>query len=122
MGPVLILAVFFYFHRALQQLWEITSALPAVFPDGRPLHERAYPWVTATIIRSHFRRLRPGRGQLARVQNLGAHTLMWWGVPFTLAGFWWRYLVRHDLRMSATHAILAGISVCCRCCFRGSCG
>lgn len=116
-GPMLVLAVFCYMHLAFQQLWEIASALPAVFPDGRPLHERAYPWISVTLIRSHFPLLNPGgRGGkrmpgLARVQIIVARLLIWWGVPFTLLGLWARYLVRHDLSVSVVQAVLVGCSV-----------
>jgi len=110
-GPMLVLAVFCYMHLAFQQLWEIASALPAVFPDGRPLHERAYPWVSVTLIRSQFRLLKGNMPGLARVQIIAARLLIWWGAPFTLLGFWARYLVRHDLSVSFVQAVLVGISV-----------
>ncbi len=85
-GPMLVLAVFCYMHLAFQQLWEIASALPAVFPDGRPLHERAYPWISVTLIRSQFPLLKDNMPGLARVQIIVARLLIWWGVPFTLLG------------------------------------
>ena len=43
-APIILFAAYLYFHIYLQRLWEGLADLPAVFPDGRPLDKRAYPW------------------------------------------------------------------------------
>jgi hypothetical protein len=42
-APVLLVAVYFYFHLNMQRLWEALADLPAVFPDGRTLDKKADP-------------------------------------------------------------------------------
>jgi uncharacterized protein YjbI with pentapeptide repeats len=44
-APILLLALYFYFHLNMQRLWEALADLPAVFPDGRPLDKMADPWL-----------------------------------------------------------------------------
>ncbi|MEO6811795.1 MAG: pentapeptide repeat-containing protein, partial [Isosphaeraceae bacterium] len=44
-APLLLLCMYIYFHMGLQRLWEELADLPAVFPDGRPLDKKAYPWL-----------------------------------------------------------------------------
>jgi len=40
-APLVLLCVYFYFHLYMQRLWEGLTKLPAVFPDGRALDEKA---------------------------------------------------------------------------------
>jgi hypothetical protein len=58
-APVLLLIIYLYLylHFSLQNLWDAPATLPAVFPDGRPVHERALPWILSPIVRLHFKRL-----------------------------------------------------------------
>jgi Pentapeptide repeats (8 copies) len=42
-APLILIAVYFYFHLYLQRLWGDLATLPAVFPDGAPLDRKAYP-------------------------------------------------------------------------------
>jgi hypothetical protein len=60
-APLLLLAVYFYLHLYLQRLWEALAKLPAIFPDGQALHERAYPWLLNGLVRAHFMRLKSKR-------------------------------------------------------------
>jgi hypothetical protein len=80
--PVLLLTVYLYLHFSFQNLWEALATLPAVFPDGRKLHERALPWILGPIVRIHFKRLECPRLQWFQVRAVAL--LAWWGVPFTL--------------------------------------
>lgn len=43
MAPLILLAVYFYFHLYLQRLWRGLSTLPARFPDGRRWTRRPTP-------------------------------------------------------------------------------
>jgi len=49
-APVILIALYIYFHLYLQRLWESLSDLPAVFPDGRSLDKRAYPWLLTGLV------------------------------------------------------------------------
>jgi len=96
-APVLLLAVYTYMHFSFQNFWDALSSLPARFPDGRPLHQRAYPWLMSSFVQLHFRRLKedPGRG-LALAQVALSWLLAWCVVPLTLLAFWARFLVRRS--------------------------
>jgi uncharacterized protein YjbI with pentapeptide repeats len=94
-APVLVLVVYIYLHFSLQHLWELLATLPAIFPDGRPLHERAYPWFMNSLVRTRFPILEKDAPLLPRFQVFCARALAWWTVPFTLLAFWLRFLVRH---------------------------
>jgi uncharacterized protein YjbI with pentapeptide repeats len=109
--PAMLLGVFLYCHFYLQNLWEELAQLPAYFPDGRPLHQRVYPWMLNSIARMHFARLRSERGLLSVLQYWTTIMLTWWIVPLTEAVFWMRYLPRHEWGGTAIHVILAGCSV-----------
>ncbi len=95
-APVILLALYFYFHLNMQRLWEALADLPAVFPDGRSLDKKADPWLLNGLVNAHFARLRQERPSLSRVQQWLSILLAWWVVPATLFIFWARFLVRHD--------------------------
>jgi hypothetical protein len=95
-APVLLVALYFYFHLNMQRLWEALADLPAVFPDGRPLDKMADPWLLNGLVRAHFFRLRDQRPPLSRMQQWLSILLAWWVVPMTLFVFWGRFLPRHD--------------------------
>ncbi|MCH7922764.1 MAG: pentapeptide repeat-containing protein [Nitrospinae bacterium] len=94
-APPILFAIFLYFHIYLQRLWEGLADLPAVFPDGRPLDKRAYPWLLNGLVRSHFALLRKERPPLSYPQAFVSILLAWWAVPLTIALFWLRYLPKH---------------------------
>ncbi|MDX1482975.1 MAG: pentapeptide repeat-containing protein [Alphaproteobacteria bacterium] len=95
-APILLLGVYLYLHLYLQRLWTGLSELPAVFPDGRPLDKRVYPWLMGGLVRGHFKGLKDDRTLLTRVENWTTIALAWLIVPTTVLLFWGRYLPRHD--------------------------
>src|SRR4029453_9165167 len=95
-APVILLAVYCYFHLYLQRLWRGLTSLPAVFPDGEALDDKAYPWLLNGLVRAHFKKLEPAKRPLTRFENIVSILLAWWVVPFTLLAFWLRFLPRHD--------------------------
>jgi uncharacterized protein YjbI with pentapeptide repeats len=95
-APLILVAMFLYFHIYLQRLWEALADLPAVFPDGTRLDKRAYPWLLNGLVTSHFQRLRDARPRFSRLQSALSIVLGWWTVPVTLLILWLRYLPRHD--------------------------
>jgi hypothetical protein len=94
-APLILLAVYVYFHLYLQRLWRGLSTLPAVFADGKALDEKAYPWLLNGLVRAHFTNLTLGQRPLSRLENVLSIILAWWVIPFTLAGFWLFFLPRH---------------------------
>jgi uncharacterized protein YjbI with pentapeptide repeats len=109
-APLLLLCVYFYFHFYLQKLWEELGSLPAIFPDGRRLHETSDPWLLTDVVRSHVLLLRTGRPFMSYFQQAISILLAWWVVPVTLLLFWERYLRRHDFYWTAWQAVLLAFS------------
>lgn len=83
-APLLLLCVYFYFHFYLQKLWEELGSLPAIFPDGRRLHERSDPWLLNDLVRSHVALLKEDRPFMSHFQQAISIVLAWWLVPITL--------------------------------------
>lgn len=111
--PLLLLGHYIYFHVHLLRLWEGLADLPAVFPDGRPLDKRVYPWLLNCLVRAHFPLLRKNRPPLSRLQVHISFVLGWWVVPATLLLFWTRYLPRHEWAGTWFHLALLAISAFC---------
>jgi uncharacterized protein YjbI with pentapeptide repeats len=103
LAPIVLIAVYFYFHLNMQRLWEALAELPAIFPDGRPLDKMADPWLLNGLVRAHFARLRSERPPLFRTQQYLSILLAWWVVPLTLLVFWGHFLRRHDWIGSGLH-------------------
>ncbi len=110
-APVILLSLYIYFHLYLQRLWEGLAKLPAVFPDGKPLHQKAYPWLLNGLVRAHFRLLQKDRTLLSRLENMVSTVLAWWVVPATVLLFWGRYLPRHDWVGTGIHLALLTVLV-----------
>ena len=110
-APLILLGVYFYLHLYLQRLWRDLASLPAVFPDGEALDEKAYPWLLNGLVRAHFARLKLRDRPLSRLENLVSIALAWWVVPLTLVLFWLRYLPRHDWWGTGLHVALITIAV-----------
>ena len=94
-APLILLAMYFYFHLYLQRLWTGLSSLPAVFQDGRPLDQKAYPWLLNGMVRAYLPKLIHRQTFLSRLEYYVTVALAWWVVPLTLLAFWIRYLPRH---------------------------
>ncbi len=110
-APVILLSLYFYFHFYLQRRWRGLAALPARFPDGKALDEKAYPWLLNGLVRAHFRRLKAKRPPLSRLENWISILLAWWVVQFTLLLFWGRYLPRHEWIGTVLHIALLVVLV-----------
>jgi len=110
-APALLLGIYIYFHLCMQRLWEGLAKLPAIFPDGRPLDERIYPWLLSGLVRAHSVRLRRVPPVYFGLQAGVSVALAWWFFPLTIFFFWGRYLKRHDLWGTGLHILLIGIVI-----------
>ncbi|MGH8056597.1 MAG: pentapeptide repeat-containing protein [Candidatus Entotheonellia bacterium] len=117
-APLLLLGLYFYFHLHLQRLWEGLANLPAIFPDGRSLEKRAYPWLLNGLVRKHFVHLRGNHPPLSHLQAQLSILLAWWVVPATQLLFWARYLPLHHWGGTALHIALLGVSISAAVVFR----
>jgi uncharacterized protein YjbI with pentapeptide repeats len=103
--PVLIGALYLWLHVYLQRFWEATSAMPAIFENGRRL-DKSLPWIVSWPVTSYFRLLRERRSALAGVEKTICVLLLYWVTPATMTLFWGRYLTLQDLRGTILHAAL----------------
>lgn len=110
-APIMLLMMYVYFHLYLERLWVGLASLPAVFPDGKSLDEKAYPWICNAVARAHFRRLAPRRGMMTRLEYFVTVALGWFVVPATLAYFWLDYLPMHHWPVTGAHLALMGAAV-----------
>jgi uncharacterized protein YjbI with pentapeptide repeats len=110
-APLVLLSIYVYLHVYLQRLWEALADLPAVFPDGRTLDRRTYPWLLNDLVRADFARLRNAQPPLSGIQRTIAIGLAWWLMPVTVLVFWVRYIRAHDLIGTAFHSAVFGLSV-----------
>lgn len=104
-APLLLVVMFLYLQYSLQQLWEAFAALPAVFPDGAPLHKRAAPFFLSGIVQTQSRRFRSEATGLVRWQAFLAWLLGWWVVPITIALLWLRSLVARLVWLTAIQLV-----------------
>ena len=86
-APAFLLGAYVYFHLYLHGLWECLSKLPAIFPDGRPLDGRAYPWLLTSLVRPHFKLLSKKRPLFSKAKVGLSILLAWWVVPFLYTCF-----------------------------------
>lgn len=90
-GPFLLLAMYIYFHLNLQHLWEAIGNLPAVFPDGKRLDQKVYPWLFNWLPSLYFiqikqrKDIRPAYWVLERGI---AVFFAWFFVPLTFTILW----------------------------------
>jgi uncharacterized protein YjbI with pentapeptide repeats len=110
-APFLLIALYFYLHFYLQRLWTALGTLPAIFEDGRPLDQRAYPWPANGLVRRHFEKLRYGRLIILRFEEYAIIILAWGLVPFTLGWFWLRYIPCRNWLGTDIHLTLIIISI-----------
>ena len=105
-APLVLIGLYFYFHLYLIKLWEALSGLPAIFPDGKRLDERAYPWLLNGLVRKYFKILKVDREDISFLQEWITIVLAWWIVPMTVVGFWFRYVYRHDWIGTTYHVVI----------------
>ncbi|HZT29616.1 MAG TPA: pentapeptide repeat-containing protein [Bryobacteraceae bacterium] len=107
-APFLVFVAFVYFLLNLHLLWEALAKLPAMFPDGRRLDERAYPWPLVQKVRAHYERLRSRKdyGLVPRFEIWLGSAIAYGAAPVTLGFFWTRSLVKHSAVLTGWSALL----------------
>jgi uncharacterized protein YjbI with pentapeptide repeats len=95
-GSLLLIALYFYLHLSLQQLWVTLAILPAIFTDGRRIDQVVYPWLFNWLVLPHFSQLRDNLPVFYRLKLYIPILLAWAFVPLTLIAMCLRYLSRHD--------------------------
>ncbi len=109
--PMILMVLFIYFHLYLQRLWEDLAAFPAVFPDGKPLDKKVYPWLVTGILRAHIPHLKDAHLPFFNLQRAVTILVAWCIVPLTIGYFGIGYLVKADPVGSGYHLLLF-MSIC----------
>lgn len=107
-APLILLALYLYLHLQLHDLWQEVSDLPSIFPDGRLISQKIYPWQIAALVRSFPSAHHKDRSFAHFLEAAISRVLIWWLTPLTLAVFWLRYLPRHDWSGSLLQVGLLG--------------
>jgi hypothetical protein len=110
-APGILLFVYWYLLIYLQRLWEGLAELPAIFPDGRTLPQRASSWLLNGLVSAHRFRLQDKRPAFTPVQTFVAGFLAWWMVPLTLLGLWVRAFPRHEYGITIVQLVLFGLAL-----------
>lgn len=91
-APFLLALLFGYFHLQMQRLWERLAMLPAIFPDGKPMDRKVYPWLVTGLARAHVKLLKEkGHPTFFLLQRSVVILLVWVVVPVTIVYFTWMY-------------------------------
>src|SRR5579863_7108872 len=90
-APVALFILYVVFQYHLQRLWDAVLELPAVFPGGQALGEKA-PRIITGLLRAHFRWMNQDAPSTRMIERLMAVLLAYWIAPFTLMLYWARYL------------------------------
>jgi len=116
-APFILLAIFAYFHFYLARLWRLLATLPAIFPDGKRLDEKAYPWLLNSILRVYISRLRIDRPPLSNMEVFISVLLGWGLVPLTVILFWLRSLQKHDVFLTGILILWVALAISLTVCF-----
>ena len=110
LAPVLLLVLYYYFHMYLRDYWIGLGSLPAFFPDGLPLNQRAYPWILSTLVLSYvplLKKQQPAHSvQFVRFSVFAA----WWVVPLTVVWFWLRYLPLRTWGVTTVQIVIVALT------------
>ena len=87
LAPFLLILMYMYYHLSLQRLWKELADLPAVFPDGKRIEEKTYPWLLNSFVQAHTHHSGRIRTAFSRLQILIPVGLAWWMVPLLLILF-----------------------------------
>lgn len=112
MAPILLLFTYGYLHIQLQRLWERSSALPAIFPDGQSVDKKISPWLPTSLLYHFLFYLSQNPPPLSRVQAFVSFVLAWVLLPvFTLPFIWLKYLPLQSWSMTGVHIAIIVVAI-----------
>jgi len=92
---VVVSIIYVYFQIYLQRIWEEISRLPSVFPDGKTVGQKIYPWLITGIIEEYFAHTDEHYSEFTLLQKIIVFTSLWGTVPafnlFLLFTFLYNY-------------------------------
>jgi uncharacterized protein YjbI with pentapeptide repeats len=108
-AAVLLLGLYVGFHVHAQRLWEQFAELPAVFPDGGTLDQKASSGIFTDFATRRLSYL-PAR-PLAWLRRALFRFTAWWSVPALAAVLWLRCLPRHDRSLTGFQVAIFALVV-----------
>jgi uncharacterized protein YjbI with pentapeptide repeats len=88
--PILLFILHAYFLVELQRLWKAIAQLPAVFPDGRTIEERIYPWVVTSFAYSHIKHIQDKKPDYGGSIKYFVPIMVWWIPPVAQVLVFWK--------------------------------
>lgn len=112
-APLVLFALFLSFYLHLNTLWERLALLPAVFPDGLTLGQKADPPLVDALIERQMPQLAklPRQTAATGAKVVMAFLVVNLLVPGTLLLYWLTYLPRHEPWGTALHLVLVFASL-----------
>lgn len=111
-APILLLFTYGYLHIQLQRLWERSSDLPAIFPDGRSIDKKISPWFPTSLLYHFLFHLSQKPPPLSTVQAYVSLVLIWFLLPvFTLPFIWLKYLPLQSWSMTGVHIAIIVVAI-----------
>ena len=95
-GLLIALSMFIYWHLYVSRLWEFLANLPAVFPDGNPVHDKIFPWLVSYLPRYENANTEEQKNGLHLLTHFAVYAVLWFHVPLLFLFFWFRYLAAQD--------------------------
>jgi uncharacterized protein YjbI with pentapeptide repeats len=115
-APAALLVIYLWFLYNLQRVWDAALELPAIFPDGRVLGQKA-PRIIAGLLRTHFRWMNPDAPSTRVIEKAGSVLLAYWLGPVVLLFYWARYLTLQEIHGSflqiAVTLVAVGVAFYC---------
>jgi uncharacterized protein YjbI with pentapeptide repeats len=109
-APAALLTIYLWFLYNLQRVWDTVLELPAVFPDGLVLGQKA-PRIITGLLRTHFRWMDPDAPSTRLIEKSLSVLLAYWSVPLVLLFFWARYLTLQEMHGTILQEALILIAV-----------
>lgn len=111
-APILLLFTYGYLHIQLQRLWERSSDLPAIFPDGQSIDKKISPWFPTSLLYHFIFHLSQKPPPLSTVQAFVSFVLVWLLLPiFTLPFIWLKYLPLQSWSMTGVHIAIIVVAI-----------
>jgi len=146
--PFILLLFFTYLFLYIEHLCNELGQLPAIFPDGETLGQRAFPWLLTGIVRMHMHHLMPSYARRVNMTSVFRHwnllifrarspkrrpsfsqclkvtlhwVLVWQLSSITILIFWMSYLRCHSLLMNIWFIFLLSLSALIGAHFQSKC-
>ena len=100
-APLVLLGTYVYFQLEMQRLWEELVNLPTIFPDGKRLDQRVYPWFVTSFVQRYSPRSKDKdeaqpNAVLSWVLQVLIVFFVWLATPLVIMSFWLAYIKKRE--------------------------